>query len=182
MIVAGIDPGSWFTGIAFIKISHHPPIIIHTQSLNLDNQLQVPEKLCQIYTFIQENIKKYSPDYCAIENPVYGKNPISMVKLARAQAAAILAVSFLGLRIIEFLPKQIKKSITGNGNSSKEQVRYIVGQIFQHKTQNISEHEIDAVSIAWCGSIYRYGIPRQQTNKAKAWEDYIIDNTDKVIK
>ena len=180
MVVAGIDPGSWFTGIAFISITNRVPNIIHTDILKIDSNIAASEGLSRIYDFVRSSIKTYCPLYCSIEIPVYGQNPVSMLKLARSQAAAMIAVNHQKLKIIEFLPKQIKKIFTGNGNSSKEQVRYMVEQIFQYKAIGVSEHEIDAVSVAWCGHIYRYGIPTKK-NKAKEWSQYVINNRDRVI-
>ena len=63
-----------------------------------------------------------STDELAIEAPFFGKNPQSMLKLGRAQGAAMIAGVINNLPMTEYAPKKIKLSITGDGNSSKEKV------------------------------------------------------------
>ena len=58
----------------------------------------------------------------AIEAPFFGKNVQSMLKLGRAQGAAIVAGASKQLQVVEYSPRRIKQSITGRGNASKEQV------------------------------------------------------------
>ena len=61
--------------------------------------------------------------------PVYGKNPQSMLKLGRAQAAAMLAALHADIPVAQYTPKTVKQSVTGNGNAAKEQVRYMVERL-----------------------------------------------------
>ncbi|MCK7534009.1 MAG: crossover junction endodeoxyribonuclease RuvC [Marinilabiliales bacterium] len=54
--------------------------------------------------------------------PSIRKNIQSMLKLGRAQGAAISAALYRDLPVAEYAPRMIKMSITGQGQASKEQV------------------------------------------------------------
>ncbi len=51
----------------------------------------------------------------AIEDPFYGKNAQSMLKLGRAQGVAMAAALARNIPIVEYSPKKVKKvrSVTG---------------------------------------------------------------------
>jgi crossover junction endodeoxyribonuclease RuvC len=57
-----------------------------------------------------------------LEAPFFGKNVQSMLKLGRAQGVAMSAALYREIPIVEYAPKKVKQSVTGNGNASKEQV------------------------------------------------------------
>ena len=64
-------------------------------------------------------IHDYQPDEVALEAPFYGKNVQSMLKLGRAQGVAMAAALSREIPIVEYAPKKVKQSVTGNGNASK---------------------------------------------------------------
>ena len=84
----------------------------------------------------------------AIEAPFFGKNVQSMLKLGRAQGVAMSAGMTMGLEIHEYSPKSIKKSVTGNGNASKEQVAAMMGHILKVKFVDEYLDATDALAAA----------------------------------
>lgn len=78
-------------------------------------------------------IEEFNPDEVALEAPFYGKNVQSMLKLGRAQGVAMSAALYRDLPIIEYAPKKVKQSVTGNGNASKEQVAKMLMTYFKIK-------------------------------------------------
>ena len=79
-------------------------------------------KLKQIFERTLAMIDEYKPDELAVEAPFFGKNVQSMLKLGRAQGVAMAAGLYRDIPIFEYSPKKIKKSITGNGNASKQDI------------------------------------------------------------
>ena len=79
-------------------------------------------RLQMIHAKIIELMETYHPAHFAIEAPFFGKNVQSMLKLGRAQGVAIAAALNREVPIVEYLPKKVKQSVTGNGNATKEQV------------------------------------------------------------
>ena len=72
----------------------------------------------KIFESITHIVEEYLPDEVAIEAPFFGKNVQSMLKLGRAQGVAMAATLVKDLPIVEYSPRKVKQSITGNGNSS----------------------------------------------------------------
>ena len=72
------------------------------------------------------------------------------LNLVAAQAAAIMAAVNAGVNIEEYYPKMVKKSITGNGNASKEQVAYMLDRILGPERAKIPRPmQPDALAVAW---------------------------------
>ena len=121
-IILGIDPGTTIMGYGLIKVLNNDMSFMLLNELNLKKLNNHYLKLKQIFNRTVEIIDNYNPDEIAIEAPFFGKNVQSMLKLGRAQGVAMAAGLSRQIPITEYSPKKIKMSITGNGNSSKEQV------------------------------------------------------------
>ena len=118
----GIDPGTNILGYAVIEVRKKKLILVQHGVLTLSHLKNHSHKLKRIFERIQQLIDQYQPREMAIEAPFFGKNVQSMLKLGRAQGVAIAAAMTKGVEMTEYAPKKIKLSVTGNGNSSKEQV------------------------------------------------------------
>src|SRR5690349_25091174 len=79
-------------------------------------------KLKKIFERVVGLVDEYKPDEVALESPFFGKYVQSMLKLGRAQGVAMAAALSRQVPIMEYAPRKIKQSVTGNGNASKEQV------------------------------------------------------------
>ena len=88
-----------------------------------------------IFDSTLELIENYHPDILAIEEPFYGKNPQSMLKLGRAQGVVIGACLHAGLEVYEYTPRRIKQAITGKGAASKEQVAAMLHSMYTFSTE-----------------------------------------------
>ena len=117
MIILGIDPGSNITGFGVVRVEGTQSALIDSGVIKAakahDDHMM---RLKSIYDSICELIGIHIPDLCAIEMPVYGNNPQSMLKLGRAQATAMMAALNHEIPVTEYTPKEIKKAVTGNGN------------------------------------------------------------------
>ncbi len=129
MIILGIDPGSHVTGFGVIEMNGSAETILDFGVIRTKGAGSHQLRLKQIYECICELIEQHHPDVCAVEMPVHGNNVQSMLKLGRAQASVMLAALNRQIPVSEYSPKQVKKAVTGNGNASKEQVRYMVQSI-----------------------------------------------------
>ena len=102
-----------------------------------------------LYDGLLEVLNKYKPDKVAIENSYVNLNPLSSLKLAQARAMALLASSQLNLIPKEYQASSIKKIVTGNGSSDKEQV-YRLLQLQLGPLVVSSYDESDALALAFC--------------------------------
>lgn len=180
MVVLGIDPGSRYTGYGVIAIDGSDERLIAFGVLRLNAQKSHLSRLKYIYDGIIQIIDRHLPDECAIEMPVYGRNPQSMLKLGRAQAAAMLAVLNREIPVTEYTPKEVKKAVTGNGNAAKEQVWFMMKSIF-----NIDEEEqqldLDAADALAVGLCHAHRSARGSSQKYSSWASYLRSNPGRIV-
>ena len=178
MIVMGIDPGSAQTGYGVID--HHNQVQGYgVLSFGGDHMVRIQE----IYREVTRLVQQYKPMTCAVEMPVYGSNPQAMLKLGRAQAAAMLAVLNQGVSVAQYTPKMVKRSITGNGNASKEQVAYMIGSLlkFSESPDGISHDATDALAVAVCHKERELTEKKTDTPHYSGWSAFVRQNPDRVI-
>src|SRR5437764_14541479 len=108
-----------------------------------------------IHSRITRLLDEFSPDECAIEAPFFGKNVQSMLKLGRAQGVAIAAAMSRNIPVTEYSPKKVKLSITGNGNSDKEQVWKMLQRLTALPDKPKYYDATDALAVAIC---HHYGM------------------------
>ena len=88
--------------------------------------------------------------YFSIEDVFYAKNFRSAMLLGQARAVAILCAEKYAVPIFEYSAKKVKQSVTGNGNSSKIQVQYMVQKMLKIKNISMPVDSSDALAIALC--------------------------------
>ena len=94
-------------------------------------------------------ITHYRPQELAIEDIFFAKNVKSALKLGHARGAVLIAAAQSGIKIFEYTPLEIKKSVVGYGRATKEQVRSMVKIILKLKTQPALDAS-DALATAIC--------------------------------
>ncbi len=182
MRILGIDPGSRVTGYGVIDFQRGKETLVEFGALKLDVEKSHELRLKQIYDRLTQVIERCKPDESAIEMPVYGRNPQSMLKLGRAQAAAMLAVLNREIPVVQYTPKEIKRSVCGNGNAAKEQVWFMVRSILairddESAKDSTSLDATDALAVAICHA-HRQASPG--ATKHKDWTSFIRDNPDRI--
>ena len=177
-IILGIDPGTSITGYGVIKTSGTTPILITIGSIDLSKYEDHYLKLKHIFERTIGIIDEYHPDELAIEAPFYGKNVQSMLKLGRAQGAAIAAALTRSLPIFEYAPRKIKMSITGQGAASKEQVAAMLMSILKFKETKFKLDATDGLAAALC-HFYQTNNPAQE-KAFTGWKDFMRKNPGRV--
>ncbi len=177
-IILGIDPGTNTTGYGVIKVSGNKPELIAIGIIDLSKVSDHYLKLKQIFDRTSGIIDEYHPDELAIEAPFYGKNVQSMLKLGRAQGAAITAALSRSLPIFEYAPRKIKMSITGQGAASKEQVAAMLRQLLKFKNQDFKLDATDGLAAALC-HFYQTNVPGEE-KAFRSWKDFINKNPGRV--
>jgi len=175
-IILGIDPGTVIMGYALILVIGKKTDLLQYGVIRLSKYDNHALKLKKIYDRMCQLINEFSPDEVALEAPFFGKNVQSMLKLGRAQGVAMAAALAHEIPIVEYAPKKVKQSVTGNGNASKEQVAGMLAKQF-----GIPEPEFfdatDALAVALCHSHQKQG----ESGKAKSWKSFITENPDRLL-
>jgi crossover junction endodeoxyribonuclease RuvC len=187
--ILGIDPGSRTTGYAFLIEENSSFTAEVCDVLRMEKMEDHTERLQFIFEEVTKLVQTHKPDECAVETPVYGVDPLAMLKLGRAQAAAILAVTNQGIKIAEYYPKAVKKAITGNGNAGKQQVAFMLNKLLNLPVENLPEDATDALAVAWC-HFTNSGVQTGQTgvkkihqnNRKSSWAQFVEENPGRVKK
>ena len=179
-IILGIDPGTSITGYGVIKTSGTVPELIAIGSIDLSKIDDHYVKIKHIFDRTIGIIDEYHPDELAIEAPFYGKNVQSMLKLGRAQGAAIAAALSRSLPIFEYAPRKIKMSITGQGAASKEQVAAMLTNILKFKIGETKLDATDGLAAALC-HFYQTNNPVMEKSY-NSWKDFMNKNPKRVKK
>ena len=160
-IILGIDPGSIRTGYGIIKsdsnnLSHiaHGTIITKGKT--------VAERLHDIHSTLCKIIAEHTPNEAAIEEVFMQINVQSALKLGQARGAALVALAQYALPIAEYSPREIKKTASGYGAATKEQMQFMVKMQLQLAV-NPQADAADALAIAICHSQHRAFLSRIAT-------------------
>lgn len=186
-IILGIDPGTTITGYGLISVTGKTPSLITLGIIDLRKKTDHFQKIRSVFEETLALIDRYHPDEFAIEAPFFGKNIQSMLKLGRAQGAAISAALYRDLPVAEYAPRMIKMSITGHGQASKEQVATMLRTILAFHDKKLLLDATDALGAALC-HFYQSGKPTSSTGpgsskgskSSKSWEEFVRNNSSRV--
>ena len=129
-IIMGIDPGLVHTGWSILTKKNYDDIkYIDSGIINTSNTDPLGERLSFIYNSISNIIDRYNPSHIAMEEVFVNMNPKSSRKLIMARSASFIACSNKKYEVYEYMPNAIKKSITGLGHASKNQVYVMIQKI-----------------------------------------------------
>lgn len=149
-IILGIDPGTRHMGYGLIMIKGKEIKLMQYGIINLSKFANQEIKLKKIFERVTQLIDDYLPDEMALEAPFFGKNIQSMLKLGRAQGVAMAAALAREIPIVEYAPKKVKQSVTGNGNASKEQVAAMLKVLLKFTDDPKLYDATDALGVAVC--------------------------------
>ena len=189
-IVLGVDPGTQITGYAVAAMKANSLELITIGVLHLEKTEQSDyEKFGTLFEQLNNIIQQFQPHYFAIESPFYGKNIQTLLKLGRVQGIAMAAALQHKLPIFEYAPRKIKQSVTGNGNTTKEQVAFVLQKLFgnQFPTEKLLLDATDALAVAVC-HLFQYQTektlnPKTSSRKPKAnsnWENFVKENPSRI--
>ena len=176
--ILGVDPGTTIMGYGVIKIVNKKPLLLVAGTLDQRKLTDHYQKISRIFERILQLIDEYKPNVLAIEAPFYGNNVQSLLKLGRAQGAAISAALFRSVPVFEYAPRKIKQSITGYGNASKEQVALLLQKMLKFKILPENLDATDGLAAAMCHFYSKSTNDPVKSNMS--WKDYIRNNPGKI--
>lgn len=143
--ILGLDPGLTATGFG---------IVVNNQCLECgiirsNSKKMLAERIYHIIQTLRKKIRQYQPTTCVIETLFFRKESArSVIYSAHLRGAIFFLCHQEKIPVIEVTPATVKKSLTGNGRASKQQINYMVKKIFNIKDK-INEHASDALAIAY---------------------------------
>lgn len=149
MKVLGIDPGTAVLGYGVVEsASGQHPRLLECGTLTTTARDPLPARLRVIHDGITALLSRHAPDAMAVESAFYAKNVRTTVVLSHARGVILLAAEQAGVRIAEYSPAQVKKSVVGRGAALKPQVAYMVAQLLRLRTPPTPADAADGVALA----------------------------------
>ena len=179
--ILGIDPGTNILGYGVICIDSKGPHYVDMGVFDLRKITDPFEKLANIFSGVSELLEIHKPDELAVESPFYGKNAQVILKLGRAQGAALTAAVMKGIPVAEYAPRKAKIAICGNGAASKEQVAMMIQKTLKVELNPEHLDATDALAIALCHH-YQMSNPLAGTGGKTDWKKFLENNPDRIKK
>ncbi len=179
--ILGIDPGTNILGYGVICIDSKGPHYVDMGVFDLRKITDPFEKLANIFAGVSELLEIHKPDELAVESPFYGKNAQVILKLGRAQGAALTAAVMKGIPVAEYAPRKAKIAICGNGAASKEQVAMMIQKTLKVELNPKHLDATDALAIALCHH-YQMSNPLAGTGGKTDWKKFLENNPDRIKK
>jgi crossover junction endodeoxyribonuclease RuvC len=150
MIIIGIDPGSRYCGYGLIQMEGRKVLAAGCDVIDVSKEKSLLLRLKVLYEQIGAVLDEYKPEIAAVESMFFHKQVKSIFTLGHARGVLLLALASKGIPMVEYSPREIKKSVVGNGNATKTQVRYMINQLYKLKESPRRDDAYDALAIATC--------------------------------
>ncbi len=163
--IIGIDPGLRRTGWGIIESDGVRLSYVASGHLTSSADEALAYRLRELFEGIAGVIASFKPLEAAVEETFVNENAKATLKLGQARGMALLAPAMKGLRVAEYPPNLIKKTVVGAGHAEKRQIQAMIGFLLP-KAKFDSADEADALAIAICHANHR-GV--RQLERAVKW-------------
>lgn len=159
--IIGFDPGLRRTGWGIIESDGVRLVYIASGVITPPTDDDLAYRLSSLFEEATSVIQRFRPSEAAVEETFVNENPRSTLKLGQARGAVLLAPARLGLKVAEYTPNLIKKSVTGTGHAEKQQIQAMISFLLP-KAVFGSADEADALAIAITHAHHRANVRRLQ--------------------
>ena len=151
MRVLGIDPGLNTTGYGIIDGDSGQIKLIEAGFVQSDASASISERLHEIAAGVGEVLAQFRPDAMAIEN-LYSHyaHPRTAIIMGHARGVVLLKAAEAGIEVHQYAATRIKKSLTGNGRASKQQVQLMIKSTLELSAIPEPADVADALATALC--------------------------------
>lgn len=154
----GVDPGTAVTGYGVVARSGDGAMsLLECGVVRTKASAPLPERLRDIYEGIVEVMNRHDPAVVAVEGVFYSKNVRSSLILGHARGAILLAAALGGREVVEYPPAEVKQSVGGNGQATKQQVGIMVQKLLRLREVPRPADASDGVAIALCHCFRGFG-------------------------
>jgi crossover junction endodeoxyribonuclease RuvC len=151
MRILGIDPGLNCTGYGLV--AHDPPSarLVEGGVIRTDASASLEVRLATIAQGIRGVLSDLDPDVMVVED-LYAKyeHPQTAILMGHARGVILLAAAERGLEVAAYPASLVKRSLTGHGRATKEQVASMVVHVLG-LTQTPEPRDVtDALALCLC--------------------------------
>jgi len=151
MIVLGIDPGLRVTGYGIVETQANGPKLVEAGVIRSTSSLPLERRLDELFSGVDELVREFRPDALSVEELYSHYNhPKTAVIMGHARGVLFLAAGMANVPVFSYSATRIKKSLTGAGRASKEQVASMIARTFNCSELDVAADVTDAVAAALC--------------------------------
>lgn len=125
-LILGVDPGSRVTGFGLVRVHHGTIEHVTHGVIVMECEGDFARRMLDLGGAFRELMEKYRPNQVSIEKIFLGKNADSAFKLGHARGVIMYESMRGGASVFEYATRIVKKSVTGDGGASKEQVHAVL--------------------------------------------------------
>lgn len=155
--IIGIDPGLRRTGWGVIESAGNSLHFVAAGTVTSDDKLDLASRLRQLHEGLSAVMHQMMPEEAAVEHTFVNKDATATLKLGQARGIALLVPAQAGLRVAEYAPNAVKKSVIGVGHGEKQQIHMMVKVLMPRATFDSSD-AADALAIAICHAHNRHSL------------------------
>jgi crossover junction endodeoxyribonuclease RuvC len=151
MVIIGIDPGLAHTGYGVLNCGADRPEVMETGVVRTAAALPLEKRLHQLHRSLAGVFDRHSPDMTVVEGLFSrSRNPASAILMGHARGVILMLSAGRGIPVKTYPPAKIKRSLTGNGNCTKQQILKMVQLGLALEEMPESEHIGDALAAVLC--------------------------------
>jgi len=155
--ILGIDPGLRRTGWGIVDAEGSRLVFVACGHVATDDRDGVAVRLVTIHDELTRIVAAFEPDEAAAEATFVNKDASATLKLGQARGVALLVPARAGLRVAEYAPNLVKKTIVGTGHGDKAQIRMMISVLLPKADPN-TEDAADALAIAVTHAHHRHSV------------------------
>ena len=151
MRILGIDPGLQVCGYACLETGDGEERLIEAGVFRTAGGSAIQLKLNQIAEDTRSLLEKFVPRVVAVEE-LYSHyaHPRTAILMGHARGVILQRCAEAGIEVKSFSATRIKKSLTGNGRASKQQVQRTIQTILSLSCVPEPNDVADAIAAALC--------------------------------
>jgi len=152
MKVMGIDPGLASTGIGIVEGSGAAVRRFAFCCITTGSRQPLGDRLNRIYAALQDLLREEQPELMVLED-VYSHPdfPRSAIALGQVTGILLLAGRQAEVPAVSISVREAKQALTGNGNSTKQQLELAVRRRLRNPVPIRPFHASDALGLALIG-------------------------------
>jgi len=151
MRILGIDPGLQICGYACLEADEDAEKLIEAGVIRTAGGEAIEQKLNRIAEDTESLLESLKPDVVAVE-ALYSHyaHPKTAILMGHARGVILQKCAERAIEVRSLSATRIKKSITGNGRASKEQVQRTIQTILSLPALPEPSDVADAIAAALC--------------------------------
>lgn len=151
MLVLGFDPGSRITGFGVVRrVTPADVRLVDAGVIRLDPSADLAARLVELRRETDDLLAQTAPDAVALEALfAHPEHPSAALVMAHARGVILERGRARVGDVLELPPAEVKKSLTGSGRASKDQVARAVAAAMSLAAPPEPADVSDALAVAW---------------------------------